>query len=431
MRRGFTSSKLILAAVVCLQTTPAAAQRPIDPQTGPGLAVVRQFERDLAASGDSLTCSVKVVKPNLNFAFRYQTGFVATLPIDQFKPEGRLFAEDVALTATLRVRPEKASVPLFFQQLYKISQMPEDDFGHALAKGGIEIGEGNYDIDLVLRTEDGNIYRKSWQIRHELSDEEREISMLGPGEVEPLKLVYWNRGGEVASRPFRVSVLVHATPLLFGSVRLRKPDLAVLYSVVSSLCESPSFDPSSITAFNLKRQDVIFHATFVNGPSLIGLLDRLASLNTGTVGLQNLEDPEGRLDLLEDMVQKEAESKDPPDAIVIVGPATRQKNKVDPDSGRIEKLRNSGIPPVFLLKPNLIARYEFPDAVEEFTKAVGGRVLSFGDPKGLAKAFFEIEDDLSQHLAERARKRGLPVSALTQVRYGQPINGRSMAESLH
>jgi hypothetical protein len=388
----------LFVAVAMMPAAPAVAQRMLGAHgSAEEQRAIDEFESDFASRQAGLGCFVSPIKPVLNFAFRHQAGFTTVVPLEQLDHKGSV------LTLRFRIHPHGQRKYYYFQHVYSFPDMPETQGFDAYLDDGLHLGEGSYDAAMVLKDQQGRICRANWKIRYKLKKEERKICQLKPGEVKPLTLFRWQSNDDFESRPFRVAVMLHAAPLSPGRVTLSEYDLSLLYSVLTTLFERTSFAPQSITAFNLQQQSEIFRTENVDARSLAGLLDKMEDLDLAKVDLKTLENHDGPAGLLSRMLDRVADSDDPPDAIVFVGPQSKCQDK-NP-AALFKRLRFAGLPPVFELNPSFELRLAAcPDAVELLTRTLDGKILRFHDPKGLARALHEMEATLSQTASRKGRR---------------------------
>src|SRR3954452_7205428 len=93
-----------------------------------------------------ITCTVTPDKPTLGFDLRYHAGFNITVPLKE------LAGSENALTILFRVTPlDHPSEPTYFIQRYTVPNVPDDASGDALLQGSLDLGEGNYHVDWLMR----------------------------------------------------------------------------------------------------------------------------------------------------------------------------------------------------------------------------------------------------------------------------------------
>src|SRR3954447_25555518 len=74
-----------LAAILLLVTTATASAQVVVDERRLGARLAR-FED--AAPADTLRCSVSPIHPSLNYSFRFQAGYILTVPMNQFEGSG-------------------------------------------------------------------------------------------------------------------------------------------------------------------------------------------------------------------------------------------------------------------------------------------------------------------------------------------------------
>ena len=131
----------VVAMGVLLAVTPGLAQLLVDE---------RRLGRTLAkfedpASPDTLRCGVSPIHPQLNYSFRYQAGYVLTVPMNQFTGAGHRWR------MVTRITPEGGSrAPVYLVTQYALPTVPPSKVD-AQVGGGYLLGEGNYAIRIYHR----------------------------------------------------------------------------------------------------------------------------------------------------------------------------------------------------------------------------------------------------------------------------------------
>jgi len=400
----------------------ARAQILMDPATPGGAQLVRIFEADQAGKTSDtgpLKCEVTKMKPTLNFAFRYQTGYRVSLPLKQLPEDNKTLviafrvtpdgAQPIALPADEKtpaqpVRQEAASAgtlkPYYFLQFLRMGKLPAQTRDpksrfQGVFDGGFFLGSGGYQVDWILQDGKARACRASWHIDHHPKDDTIK-EFLQPGVVSSLRI---NRLAAIENGPARtrkVAILLHAAPQFPRKSVLTGFDISMLISSLTSLLEDSPFAAVSVTAFSLQKQRELFHSEKLDRSSFRELNRALDQVENATVDWTVLKNPKGQADLLVRLVNRELGAATPPDAIIVMGPNSWNSIKVS--GGRLEKSTLS--PPVFYIRHDLFpAMFPFRDTVEEMTRAAGGKVLTVRGPKDLAEAMKKIEAQLSARQA--------------------------------
>ena len=125
---------------LCAQTILSSSSGPVHLMGG-DLAVLEAQE-----VRKEITCGVTPEKPALGFDLRYHAGFSITVPLKE------LSGEENSLSILFRVTPlDHAGEPTYFIQRYSVPMIAEDAGGDALLQGSLDLGEGNYHVDWLMR----------------------------------------------------------------------------------------------------------------------------------------------------------------------------------------------------------------------------------------------------------------------------------------
>ena len=382
-------------SLLLLVVLPARAQLLIDTSRDAGRQAATSIDKAFASpkQRDSLACSVDKLKPILNFALRYQAGYRLRFPLSQFPPG------ETDLRVILRVTDSAKGASNYFLQDLQLPDTPRGKGASGWTGGGFFLGEGSYVVDWLMVDSEGRKCREQWNLKLRLKNDERGIvRFLKPGEVTSLVLDPWEGRSESSARSFRVSVILHTSPLSPRSVRLSGFDRSILLSTITSLLEAESFEESSVHAISLQRQEKIFDAEEFTAEEYTRLSNAMRALELGTIDVGQLSNPDGHVDLLAELVNREMAAGDPPDAIIFIGPNTRHTTKFPPE--RLESI--PGKKPLFFYV-NLDyypRRFPFSDTIEKLVKGQKGKVFNIHHPKQFAEALQFMED----RLAESAEK---------------------------
>jgi len=346
--------------------------------------VRRRIEQylDFPAEPGEFQCNVKPVAPWLNFAFRWQAGYRVRFPLRQL-PE-----EESRLQVAFRVTPEGGE-PAYFWEEFQVPAGKRTG-GHAgRFSGGFFVGEGRYRVDWVMIGPNGRSCRKKWAFRVKLNARQRRRQQfLSPGAVAPI-FFEWNEVARSRPRPYRLAVVLHVSPLFPRSIRVTRFDQAFLATLLISLFENTPFQETALYAVSLEKQEVIFESKRLDSESFRRLLKAMQEFDLGTIGIEQYTNPEGRIDFLADLVNRQIALPEPPDAIVFIGPNTRHTGKFP--AHRLERAPG-GKPLFFYIHLDYFSwRFPWADLIERLTKGQNGKIFRIRTPDQLAKALDEME----------------------------------------
>lgn len=342
--------------------------------------------------GDPLKCSVQTFHPFLDFAFRYEVGYLARCDLAQF--EGR----DMAVASYLRIRPQGAQ-SVYLTDVLRMPKMPEAMRAHyswnklkqdVEFSGVFAAGVGEYVVDMVLVDENQRVYHKDWTVKISPGRSERKAELsVAPGTVISAGLPPWRGSKAVGQGPGpQLTVLLDAAPVYPASRKLRAWDRAFLMGSLASLLRG--MQPSSVRliAFNLEQQREVYREDRFDRDHFAKLGEALSRLELGTVSYKTLADQFGWANLLTQLVGKEARGADAADAVVFLGPNVRNLTKIPREYVQCDNLGGR----LHYLEFFPIPGYEFPDTIHQLTNACHGIVYKVHSPAEFAEAIAKMQN---------------------------------------
>lgn len=301
----------------------ASAQTILPPQRGADL-----FSR---GSPGGLKCQVRQLPPTLDFSFRFRAGYVVAVPLNQFQGPGHRW------TVVVRVQSGTAGQPVYFVDRLRLPEIPSTKM-YGEAGGGYLLGEGSYRASFVLRDDQSRTCRADWNVEAQLGARDRHVKLaIEPGMAEEVSL----RGRHPANPPGdaplgRLTVLLHAAPVSPRRSIIQASDAVTLLGALSSLLDLAPADSVRLVVFNLDRQKEIYRQEHFTPDQLETVRQAMFDLQLGVVDYQTLQHPEGRVDLLAGLVNRELQAENRSDAVVFLGPHTRSADK------RVLEIGNGG-----------------------------------------------------------------------------------------
>ena len=309
----------LLALAICVISAIAAqAQTLIEPER---LAEVKRVF-DHPAIRPQLRCQVRATQPELNYAFRFISGYTISIPLTQVLGTGR------SLTSYLRVTAQ-GRAPVYLEDRGLLPEIPQMRMklnrSDAELKGSFVVGEGSYAVDAVVQDEQHRSCSVAWHLDAVRKGAERDLQATTPaGMVEEIEAGPPTTGG-VNSGPMagKLTILVNAAPLSAGSTRMDSSDLDRLLDSLLELMKEIPARSVRVMAFNLDQRTVLFHRERFR-PEMRGELEKaMGQLNLGLVDYRTLQKADDPVKLLADLVAAEINSRQPPDALILLGPRTQ------------------------------------------------------------------------------------------------------------
>lgn len=339
-------------------------------------------------AASTMNCDVRPMEPRLDFGFRFRTGYFVRVPMKQYSGVGHGWG---ILT---RITPEaEGAKRVYLLSTFRLPEIPKTDQDLELS-GSYLVGSGKYKVDWLLIDDKGRACRKQWTAEARLAPADRDVKLRIPdGAVWDYTL----RDGPRQATPgkYRITLLVHAAPLMFRATKMRSFDRAMLLGALTTLLESISTQTVKLTVFSLEKQQELLKNDNFHLDDMEEVADIVDGLELNLVDYQVLRRKKGHVDLLADLLNAEMRAAQPADAVVLLGPLSKFGDKVPP--GALEAGSQGG-PPFFYLQYRSRFRRgeEFPDSIQSAMKRVKGKVSVIYTPRDFAKALKQVEEKLAE-----------------------------------
>jgi hypothetical protein len=356
--------------------------------------VVRLFTSDAAIleSTDNrkdLPCTVTPVKPVLDFDMRFHAGYEVQTPLKE------LAGAENQLTMVFRVTTDgHADSPVYFKQHYSVPSIEENAGGSALLQGSIELGEGKYHVDWLMRDRSERICSFHWDAEASIPSKDRPMTVDMPaGSVRPLESEPFKEEAPVerakAAPPLNVKVMVNFAPQDSASSTLQPFDTIALISILRSIARDPNIGEFSVVAYNMQEQRVIYRQESASHIDFPALGQALTSVNLGTVDLKRLSQKHGESEFLSRLLTAEVrEDKKVPDAVIFAGPKIMLDDGLPNET--LKQLADVKFP-VFYMNYNLNPQGNpWRDAIGAAVKALKGAEFTIARPRDLFFSWTEI-----------------------------------------
>lgn len=353
-----------------LTLVPACAQFQVQPGNKAYAEISRFFTDDLGTKkGVALACKVDAIRPRMAFSFRFFTGFMATVPAKQFSGKTN------GLVMLMRVTGDKAD-PKYFAYSVDLPPIPENPGKTQFEfSGGVYTGEGDYKVDFALNDTRDRICRNSWHVK--ASDRKIPVQQAA-NTVAPIGLEAW-KGMPRQDANSRVTVFVHAIPLYYRRyvTKLNAFDRLTLLGSLTSLLDQSRFSSARVVVFDLIGKRVLFKQDNFDPAGYKRLVNKLETVNYGTIDYKVLRDGPSDSSMVQRMVREELKETNASDAIVFLGAEGRPAPKLEPMS------LGSDLPAMFYMG---FVRFPVPmeDAMFRMVKSAKGKTVMVMRPVDLA-----------------------------------------------
>jgi hypothetical protein len=371
----------------------ACAQLPLNPEAA------RKFQHilDEGVKGEKLDCRIRPQHPFLDFAFRFEAGFMVECPVRIFDGEETRIASFVRITPAGSqpvVLGEAFLIPAASAEISKRNDLRRVTTYIELS-GVFALGEGKYSVAVIVADNRGRSVQKEWSIRARRSRAEQSVQVtMPPTTVTAMSPKPWK--GERGDAPLvsRLTIVLDAAPMNHYSVNLRAWDRALLLDSLASVLTQTRSRSVRLVAMNLDQQREIFRDDDFGEKDWSRLAARLRDLELGSISYRVLERERGWSDLLLGILAREIDSPAPSDAVVFLGPTARITEKIPAE---LVPHRTASKPEFFYIEyyPFWLRGREYPDALAHLTHALGGQILKIHSPGELAAALKKIEEQLA------------------------------------
>lgn len=387
---------------------PAASQFLIKPaQPGEPITLLPSDTAILEAGEDrkDLPCTVTQHKPELGFDLRFHSGYEVSVPLKELAGAGEL------LSVVFRVYPQGGEAhPAYFAQHFRVPSIDEEAKGDAALQGGLDLGEGKYHVDWMIRDRSERICSSSWDVEASLPAKDKVIALfIDPKEIaetspQPFVNDGLNHGGHGTPDALNLKLLVNFAPQNSASAALQRSDTDALVTILKAIQRDPHVARLSLVAFNMEEGRIVYRQESADAIDFPALGKALQSMKLGTVNVARLAEKHSATDFLQDLIRKEVGTPAHPDAVIFAGP----KAMLDADVPQGDLRRIGDIDcPVFYMNYNLNPQaVPWKDSISHAIKAFKGTEYTISRPRDL---WFSTTEMLNRAL--RSKRQHMQVSA--------------------
>lgn len=310
-------------------------------------------------------------------------------------PLSELAGMENQLTILFRVIPDAhKDHPLYFVQHIHVPKIEDDAKGDANLHGTVDLGEGSYHVDWLMRDRSERVCTFYWDSEAVLPAKDKQIEVaLPPGTAEAALREQFKEDPPVeraqGSPPLNIKVLVNFAPQIADSAAMRPSDTVALVSLLRRISREPNFGKFSLVAFNVQEQRVIYRQSGADKIDFPALGEAVRKIKLGTVDAKLLVKKHGEMDFLSDLIMKEISTGDHPDAVIFAGPKIMLDDSVPED--QLRPFASDVDFPVFYMNYNLYP-IDMPwrDSVSHAVKLFRGTEYTISRPRDLWFAATEM-----------------------------------------
>jgi hypothetical protein len=358
------------------------------------------FEEDQPRS--DIPCTVTPRKAELGFDLRFHSGFDVNVPMRELVGSGEV------LTVVFRVFSDgDRGHASNFVQHFHVPVIDEEAKGDALLQGGIDLGEGNYHVDWLMRDRAERICSASWDVAAELTAKDKPISLfIGARQIaETPPQPFVNEAGDTLDHHtsgdnLAIKLLVNFAPQNAASAALQRSDTEALVSILRTIERDPRVSRISLVAFNMEEGRIVYRQDTTGRIDFPALGKALEGMKLGTVNVQQLSQKHSETDFLEDLITREVGNAGHPDAVVFAGP----KAMLDADVPENDLRRIGDIEcPVFYMNYNLNPQaVPWKDSISRAIRTFKGTEYTISRPRDLWFSTSEMVSRIVRHKRDRA-----------------------------
>ncbi len=388
---GWTGPRIFRCAVsgAILVCTQGIAQNLVQQSAG----AIRIFNTDMAVLEaqdvrKDLNCTVTPDKPVLGFDLRFHAGYNVSIPLKD------LSGGDNQLTILFRVTADnRKDDPSYFVQHIKVPVLEEDAKGEANLGGALDLGEGTYHVDWLMRDRAERVCSFYWDMDATLAPKDKQIEVaMTANAVEPVHSEQFTDEPPIQrinqGAPLNIKVLVNFAPQNHDAATMRPIDTLALVSILRRIAREPQFHKFSIVAFNMQEQRVLYRQKSGDKIDFPALGDAIHSIKLGTVDLRRLSQKHGDTEFLTDLIKKEMGTEDRPDALVFAGPKVMLDEAVPQET--LKPLADVDYPVFYMnyaLNPTAVP---WKDSISRAIKVFKGTEYTISRPRDLWFAMTEM-----------------------------------------
>lgn len=344
-------------------------------------------------------CDISVVRPSLDYGFRYQAGYSMRTSMTDYVGSGhRLFL----LT---RITPEAGEKkPVYLGQSFRLPVVPENKSDMEVG-GGFIIGPGRYQVDWMLIDDKNRVCRKHWTISAAANSKVKLA--MPPNSVTDMTLrgIPRDNPQDDDARKIKLTIMLHATPVSSRRNLMRSSDEVMLLSTLSSILQRVRASSVRLVVFNLEKRSQLYSKDGFQISDLEQVDEAINKVDLGMVDYKVLQEPKGHLDFLNDLASTEVSAEQPSDVVIFLGPPARSFDKPAP----LELAKGTAAQPHFFyvrlepfglrgpIRPNfgpprpgpgpgMNPNTGLPDSISFLVKNLKGKSLTVHSPTDFSKA---------------------------------------------
>lgn len=382
--------------------TVAPAQMLLKPAQAGEAVMLMPSDLAILEAGEArkdLPCTVVERKAELGFDLRFHSGFDVTVPLRELAGEGQI------LTVVFRAYPvENPRHAAFFVQHFQVPVIDEEAKGDASLQGGVDVGEGKYHVDWLMRDRSERTCSSAWDVEAALSPKDKPMPLfIGANQIaETSRQPFLDDAG--AAHPtqdnLNVKLLVNFAPQDATSSALRRTDTDALVSILKEIEHDPRVAHISLVAFNVEETRVFYRQDTAEQIDLPALGKALQNMKLGTVDVQRLSQKHSETDFLESLITTEVGNAAHPDAVIFAGPKIMLTADVPQDE--LRRIGDIECPVFYMNYVSNPQAIPWKDSISHAIRTFKGTEFTISRPRDLWFSTSEMVNRIVRRKREKA-----------------------------
>ena len=348
-----------------------------------------------------LPCSVAPRKPDLGFDLRFHSGYDVTVPLNELSGDGQ------TLSVIFRLAPDDSRErAVYFVQHFHVPPIEDSARGDALLQGAVDVGEGKYHVDWLMRDQSERVCSSTWTTEAALAQKDKPMPLFIDANqiVESLSQPFVNetgvRRGPDPENGLNVKLLVNFAPQTAVSPALQRSDTDALVSILKAIQRDPHVAHIALVAFNMEESRIVYRQDTSDNIDFPALGKALTTVKLGTINVAKLGQKHSETDFLENLIQQEIGATSHPDAVIFAGP----KAMLDADVPQDDLRRIGDVEcPVFYMNYNLNPQaVPWKDSISHAIRAFKGTEYTISRPRDLWFSTTEMVNRIVRSKHQRA-----------------------------
>jgi hypothetical protein len=345
---------------------------------------------DLGEVKTSLPCTITPARVELGFDLVFHVGHTARLRLRDLAGDGNV------LTSIFRVSPAaNPGKPVYFEQMWRVPALPENAAGAVALESSFAVGDGDYQVDWLLRDNNERVCSAFWRISARLPIKDGHIAAgLPAGAVTAAGsdsgIEQAASGTSSTQRP-SVTVLLNVGPDVTGGAAISQAQSDALLAMLRGILREPRIGDISVTAFNLEQRQVIFEQENIRQLNVPSLKRAIGALALGTVAVDQLAEKNAEAQFLVQLAAEKLKRR-PSDVLIFVGPKTVDESSMNREL--LQQLGDSRSPVFYLTYLPSPGLHPWRDLIGSAVHHLRGREFSISRPTDLVSAWSKIMSQL-------------------------------------